>query len=274
MAYCRVSTLQESQEVSLDSQASFFREYIEADPRLIFAGIYADRKSGTTEHRSQFQKMIEDAQQGQIDRVVCKSISRFSRKAVDVLRYCELLESCGVTVVFLRENLDTANKSATILLRLMAALAQSESQSISENIRLASRKRCQAGKYSPGSHQCFGYRAAEGKLRPDENAPAVRLIYTLFLEGHSCRTICQRLKALGIKNRQGRDLTVPGIRYILKNETYAGDKALLKHQRRSLLDSTITGENIIYLKDDHTPIITREIWAAAQRKWAEKRKSK
>ncbi len=264
--YCRVSTLQECQESSLQSQEDFFRHYIEADSRLKQAGLYVDKKSGTTEHREGFQKMIAAAKDGRFDRVVCKSISRFSRNAVDLLGYCELLEGLGINVIFLKENLDTARKTDTIILRLMAALAQNESQSISENIRLANRKRFLAEEKRCTARRCFGYRTEGAILRPDENAPAVRLIYELFLAGESYPCICQKLKDQGIKNHRGQPLTTSGLRYILQNEAYTGDRILLKHQRKSLFDHRVTNENMIRLKGDHDPIVEREVWEKVQEK--------
>lgn len=100
-AYCRVSTLQEIQEDSLESQTEYFKNLIEGDPNLEFAGIYADKKSGTKDDREAFQRMIDDALEGKIDRILCKSVSRFSRNVVDALHYIEVLDTHGVNVVFL-----------------------------------------------------------------------------------------------------------------------------------------------------------------------------
>ena len=273
-AYCRVSTLGESQEGSLESQAAFFQEYIKARPRLVLAGIYADKKSGTTGKRPGFLHLLEDARAGKIDRVVCKSLSRFSRNVVDALEYCEVLGNMGINVRFLREDLDTARRSTALILRLMAALAQNESLSISKNVRTSNRRRFLEGRYNPGNQTCFGYRARDGRLLPDGNAPAVRLIFSLFLSGAGYGQICQKLREMGIKNRQGRDMTREGIRYILQNEAYIGDKALLKHQRKSLFDHRITGENAIYLKNDHPAIVERKVWEQVQEKLAARKRKK
>ena len=272
-AYCRVSTLQESQDGSLASQQDFFKEYIAGSPSLLLTEIYADKQSGTTGNRKEFRRMMADAQQGKFDQILCKSLSRFSRNVVETLKCCEILETAGVNVIFLRENLDTANKTTLLLLRLMAVLAQGESQAISENIRKANHKRFLEGRYSPGSHACLGYQARSGRLVPDENAPAIRMIFQDFAAGKSCSHICQKLKALGIKSHRGKDITIQSLKYILSNETYTGDKALLKHQRLSPFDKHLTDKNLIYLKDDHEPIIDRELWNKAQERLARMKKN-
>lgn len=194
-AYCRVSTLLEVQEDSLETQTAHYKNYIEANPYWEFAGVFADKKTGTdSEHRTGFQKMIDLACAGKIDTIMTKSVSRFSRNLVNTLHYVEVLNSHGVNVIFEKEGLDSANPSSAMVFSFLAAIAQNESQSISANIRNATRKRYERGEYSAGSHQCFGYKAVDGKLVPDEDADIVRAIFSMYLEGNSCAEIAQKRK--------------------------------------------------------------------------------
>ena len=88
-AYCRVSTSDEGQQTSYTRQKSFYSTLISEHPGWTLAGIYADSDaSGTnTDHRLNFQRMIEDCKNGKIDYIITKSISRFARNTVDTLNY-------------------------------------------------------------------------------------------------------------------------------------------------------------------------------------------
>lgn len=266
-AYCRVSTLLEVQEDSLETQTTYYKSYIEAHPDWEFAGIYADQKTGTdSEKRIGFQKMIDRACAGGIDTILTKSISRFSRNLVDTMHYVEVLDSHGVNVIFEKEGIDSAKPSSTMIFSFLAAIAQNESQSISANIRGAIKKKAQRGEYSAGSHVCFGYEAVDGKLTPDEDAPIVEMIYNMYLEGRSCAEISQILAELGVAGRRGEKISAAGINYILRNETYIGDKRLLKTGRKELFTGAESDNESIYLENDHEAVIDRETWDAVQKR--------
>lgn len=87
-AYCRVSTLQDQQNESFETQQKYYQELIQARPEWKLFKIYADRHSATSvKNRPAFQEMLTDAENGVLDVVICKSISRFSRNIVDCQRY-------------------------------------------------------------------------------------------------------------------------------------------------------------------------------------------
>ena len=266
-AYCRVSTLLDAQEDSLETQTAYYKSYIEAHPDWEFAGIYADQKTGTdSEKRVGFQQMVDKACSGGIDTILTKSISRFSRNLVNTMHYVEVLDSHGVNVIFEKEGIDSAKPSSNMIFSFLAAIAQNESQSISANIRSAIKKKAQRGEYSAGSHQCFGYEAVDGKLVPDDDAPIVEVIYRMYLEGKTCAEISQMMAELGIVGRRGEAITAAGINYILRNETYVGDKRLLKTGRKELFTGADIDNETVYLENDHEPIVERDVWEAVQKR--------
>lgn len=266
-AYCRVSTLLDVQEDSLETQTAYYKSYIEAHPDWEFAGIYADQKTGTdSEKRVGFQQMVDKACSGGIDTILTKSISRFSRNLVNTMHYVEVLDSHGVNVIFEKEGIDSAKPSSTMIFSFLAAIAQNESQSISANIRTAVKKKAQRGEYSAGSHQCFGYEAVDGKLVPDDDAPIVEVIYRMYLEGKTCAEISKMMAELGVVGRRGEKITAAGINYILRNETYVGDKRLLKTGRKELFTGADSDNETIYLENDHEAVVDRETWNAVQKR--------
>ena len=100
-AYCRVSTDSEEQLNSYEAQKTYYTQKIQDSPDWEMAGIYADEGiSGTrADKRPEFQRMIRDCQNGKIDYIITKSVSRFARNTVDTLNYTRELRGMGIPVI-------------------------------------------------------------------------------------------------------------------------------------------------------------------------------
>ena len=124
-AYCRVSTDKEDQANSFEAQQRYFRDYIERQPDWVLQGIYADEGiSGTsTRKRVEFNKMLHAAELGQIDLIVTKEVSRFTRNTVDALQITRDLRRRGVGVLFLNDSLDTRTNDGELRLTIMSSVA-------------------------------------------------------------------------------------------------------------------------------------------------------
>ena len=268
--YCRVSTKREEQEDSLETQQAAYTELISLRSDWELVGVYADSLSGlSAEKRSEFMKMIDEAMAGNIDRILCKSVSRFSRNVAECKKYADLLRTRNVAVEFEKENLRTDDSTSSFIFSLMAAIAENESRSISENIRWGYQERFKRGEYNLGNNRILGYDSANGKLVPNKDAAIVRLIYTLFLQGKSIEEIRRMLAGIGVTTKKGTMISHNDILYILKNETYKGDKLLQKTHPKDLItkkpDPTIPFESN-YLENDHEAIVSRDVWDAVQAK--------
>ena len=101
-AYARVSTDEDKQLSSLDLQVSYYTKLILQNPDYIFSGVYSDEGlSGTSlNKREQFNVMLELARLGNIDLILTKSISRFSRNVLDTLTILKELRNINVEVFF------------------------------------------------------------------------------------------------------------------------------------------------------------------------------
>ena len=269
-AYCRTSTDLDSQEESYEMQQQYYSAYIAGHEEWEFAGIYADEKSGTkAENRPGFQQLIKDALSGKVDYILVKSLSRFSRNIVDAQSYIKLLHGNGVDIHFDKENLDTADPSCSMMLSFLSAIAQDESRSISENVKWAYRERFKRGEYNLGNNRILGYDSVDGKLVPNQDAGAVRLIYQLYLEGRSIEEIRRLLADYGVRTRKGALISHGDILYILKNETYRGDKHLQKQAPKDFLTKkpdTRQKYESYYLEGDREAIVEPAVWEAAQEK--------
>ena len=146
-AYARVSLETDKLAHSLLAQKHYYSEFIRGTPDWVLAGIYADSFiSGTeTSHRAEFMRLIADCEQGKIDVVLCKSISRFARNTVDLLKTVRHLKELGIEVRFEKENINSLSSDGELMMTILASFAQEESRSISENVKWGIRKRFKAG---------------------------------------------------------------------------------------------------------------------------------
>ena len=274
--YCRVSTKMEEQEESLETQREAYTNLISLRSDWELEGVYADSLSGlSAEKRPEFMKMINAAMTGKIDRILCKSVSRFSRNVAECKKYTDMLRTRNVTVEFEKENLRTDDPTSSFIFSLMSAIAENESRSISENIRWGYQERFKRGEFNLGNNRILGYDTVDGKLVPNQYADAVRLIFALFLQGKTVEEIIRTLTDIGVKTRNDTPLSRYNILYILKNETYKGDKLLQKQPPKNFIskkpDPTIPFESN-YLENDHEAIVSRDVWDAAQVKLEENKK--
>ena len=268
--YCRVSTKMEEQEDSLEAQQEAYTNLISMRSDWELVGIYSDSLSGlSAEKRPEFMRMISDAMEGKIDRILCKSVSRFSRNVAECKKYTDLLRLKNVIVEFEKEHISTEDTTSAFLFSLMSAIAENESRSISENIRWGYSERFKRGKYNLGNNRILGYDTVNGKLVPNEDADTIRFIYTMFLQGNTVEEIIRKLNDMGVTTRFGNPLSRNGIIYILRNEAYKGDKQLQKKAPKNFItkkpDPTIPFESK-YLENDHEAIVSRSVWEAVQTK--------
>jgi len=276
-AYCRVSTEYEEQESSYETQVAHYTSYINGNPEWEMVEVYADNGiSGTrTAKREAFNRMIADCEAGRIDMIITKSISRFSRNTVDCLRYTRKLKEMNIAVFFEKENINTLDAKGEVLMTIMAALAQQESESLSANVRLGIQFRNQQGKVQVNHNWFLGYTKDEnGRLViVPEEAEVVRRIYREYLEGASFVKIKRGLEADGILNgaKHARWYET-NIKQILTNEKYIGDALLQKTYTVSVLDKKRSVNDgampKYYVEGCHEAIIDRETFLLVQEELA------
>ncbi len=272
-AYCRVSTDDEEQLTSYEAQKNYYTDKIMTNKEWTMAGIFADEGiTGTSARkRPEFLRMIRQCKQGKIDIVLTKSISRFARNTVDCLNYVRALKELGIAVIFEKENMNTLEIDSEILITILGAFAQSESESISANVRWGIRQAMKEGKATIQYKYLYGYRKGDdGKpeIIPDQ-AEVVRKIYDLFLSGTPVRGIQEYLNANSVPNINGESKWArSAIDSILTNEKYCGDVLLQKTYIDDCINKKVkknTGRLPMYLvQNHHEGIISRETFDAAQ----------
>ena len=272
-AYCRVSTDSDEQETSYDAQVTHYTEYIQKNPEWELAGIFADDGiSGTnTKKRTEFKRMIDECMAGNIDMIITKSISRFARNTLDCLQYIRQLKDKNIPVYFEKESINTMDAKGEVLITIMASLAQQESQSLSQNVKLGLQYRYQQGKVQVNYNRFLGYtKDKDGHLVIDpEQAEIVKRIYREYLEGYSMDKIAAGLEADGILTGAGKEKWhTSTINKILRNEKYIGDALLQKTYTTDFLTKKRIKNNgtvpQYYVEDDHEAIIPKELFMQVQ----------
>lgn len=275
-AYVRVSTDDEEQLNSFQSQKQYYTEKISKNTEWAFVGIYAvEAITGTkTVKREGFLNMIKNCMDNRIDIILTKSISRFSRNLVDTLQYVRLLKEKNVAVIFEKENINTLSMESEMALALLSTLAQNEVESLSANVKMGLKMKMKRGEML-GFNGCLGYDYnPEDKTISvnEEEAEIVRWIFEQYLFGYGAYTIANQLTRLGKKNKKGVvKWTDSGIRGMISNEKYKGDMLLGKSftvdpiSKRRL--ENMGEEDQFYIKDHHEPIVSAEIWDKAQEIW-------
>ena len=269
-AYCRVSTDSRDQENSFESQQRYFKEYIERNPDMELVKIYADKGiSGTsTKKRVEFNKMISDAKAGLIDRIVTKEVSRFARNTVDTLQITRELSDVGVSVYFVTDSIDTSEADDEFQLTIMASVAQKESQKTSKRVKWGQERRMEQGVVFGGS--LLGYDVIDGVMHiNEEGAAIVREVFEKYVnQEKGANTICNELREEGKKPLSGGDWNIQHIIRILRNEKYVGDLVQKKTYTPDYLSHgkkyNHGEEPFIVIKNHHEPIVSRELFDAAQ----------
>lgn len=183
-AYARVSTDSRRQEDSLENQMETYERLITGNPEYEFIGVFADQGiSGYCENRPQFQRMMEKARAGEIDLIITKSISRFARNTVTVLKFARELKELGVGIFFEEQNINTLSGDGEMMLAVLASFAQEESRSMSENNKWSIRKKFERGEVMITTSRFLGYDKNEyGDLIVNrKEAEIVSLTFDLYL---------------------------------------------------------------------------------------------
>lgn len=272
-AYCRVSTDSEDQLNSYKSQVQYYTEMIKKKADWSLAGIYADGAITGTQvtKREDFQRLINDCMNGDVDMIITKSISRFARNTLDTLKYVRMLKEKHIAVYFEDEKINTLTMDGELLLVVLSSVAQQEVENISANVKKGLKMKMQRGELV-GFQGCLGYdydKETKNISVNEEEAKIVRYIFNRYIEGAGGSVIARELKNLGYKTKRNSttwaETTVIGI---IKNEKYKGDILMGKtftvdpiSKRR--LDN-FGEEDKFYIREHHESIVSEEVFDKAQ----------
>lgn len=261
-AYCRVSTSNEAQLESLETQKSHYENYINSRSDWELAGIYFDEGiTGTKkDKRPELLRLIKDCETNRIDFIITKSISRFSRSTTDCLELVRKLLNLNIPIYFEKENINTGSMESELFLTILSSMAEDESVSISENKKWSNRKQFRDGTFKA---MCppYGYCYNDGTMCIfPEQAEVVKRIFSDVLSGKGTTTIAKELNNDGIPSKQGKKWNQTTVKKILSNEAYIGDAIFQKTYTDEYFNRHINNgeKEMYYIQNHHEAIISKE----------------
>lgn len=272
-AYARVSSGDEEQLNSYNSQKLYYKDKITSNQEWEYIEMYADEAiSGTLDYkRTSFMKMIEDGLNHKFDVILTKSISRFARNTLDTLKYVRMLKEKNIAVIFEEENINTLEMAGELLLTILSSIAQQESETISSHVKLGLKMKKERGELV-GFNNCLGYKYnSKNKSLEivEEEAEIVRIIFNKYLDGYGSESIAKMLTNMGYRTPRGNKKWFEStIRKVLRNEKYKGDVL----QGKTFTVDPITHKRLInlgeedkyYITGHHKPIIEPETFDLVQ----------
>lgn len=267
-AYARVSSGRDAMLHSLSAQVSYYRNYIQNRSGWQYVRVYSDEAlTGTKDNREGFQNLLTDCKEGKVDLIITKSISRFARNTVTLLKTVRELKAIGVDVYFEEQNIHTMSSDGELMLTILASYAQEESLSASENKKWQIRKNYEQG--IPNTFALLGYDNFKGQLIVNEReTEIVKLIFSEYLKGQGKLYIANMLNALGLSTKFGNEWDSHKVKDVLRNEKYVGDLLLQKtYVLEHLEKKTVKNQGELpkyYVSDNHFGIIDRETFDNVQ----------
>ena len=277
-AYARTSSDSADQQNSYISQVRYYTQIIRENDEWEYVDIYADEglTGLSADKRPDFQRLMDDCRKRKINRILCKSVSRFARNFYECVMTIRELKMLGVSVLFEKENIDTANMGDELEITIQGLWAQRESISLSENLRRGNRMRMKNGTFLPSSIP-YGYTLENRELKIDEEqANVVRRIYAAYLSGRGMQDIADEFNQKGAPKRFGHDRWhTSTVFYILTNISYTGD---MIWQKKYTTDSLPFKQVInkgekprYYVQNDHPAIVSHEDFEKVRNLMAKRR---
>ena len=266
-AYCRVSTDDPNQTSSYELQKNHYTDMINSHEGWNMVGIYADEGiSGTSMmHREELLHLLRDCEEGKVDVIVTKSVSRLARNIRDCIEIVRKLADLNppVGVLFETEGFFTLEATSEMMLAVLAAAAQEESHTKSEIMNVSIDQRFRRGIFL--TPVLLGYDQDEnGNLVVnEEEAATIRYIFYMYIDGYTCQEIADNLTAMQRKTKRGNtEWSVASILEILQNERHCGDVLARKTFTPNYLNHKSKKNNKdrpqYRQRDHHEAIISRD----------------
>jgi site-specific DNA recombinase len=257
--YCRVSTGEKNQLNSLAAQIAALTRAVANVEQWKLTDTFIDIDTARGEaSRREFERMIREAEAHHISVILTKSISRFGRDTVDTLEALRRLKAAGVRVIFDEDGLDTDVVDDDLLISVAESFAQAENETRSMNIRIGLRNRALNGSSGNYRKRLYGYvKDDDGNLviEPTQ-AQVVRDIFRWYIDGASILGVIKKLAEQKIPSPTGKEQwSKRSVDTLLSNEKYIGTVRLA---------DSITEGQMFEMKDCHPPIITEDVFRAAQ----------
>jgi len=278
VAYIRVSSQKQS-ETSLETQLDTIKRFTQQN-QLSLTQVYKDKitASGVKE-REGFNSMISDALEGKFNIILVYKYDRFHRDNVEEQNILRRLESNQIFVLSVTENIDTTTPAGRLLRWIMSGVnrfyIENLQQEIYDKTTKVALKAYFMGGVPPYGFKIVTKRDSEASRNRklyainEAEAPAVKLIFSLYAQGYSYISIIKALGEKGFRTRSNTLWSVQTIRSMLRNEKYMGMYVFRKGTKK-LNDAH--REDTIRIEDAIPKIVTAEIFEQVQERIGSRQK--
>lgn len=287
--YCRLSKDDGNsvESMSIWSQKVILKQFAESNSIAIYDYYVDDGYSGTNFERPSFKKMITDIENGKINCVITKDLSRLGRNYLQSGAYIEMyFPQKNIRYIAITDGIDTLNSNQNDIMPFKNILNEMYAKDTSKKVKSAIQSRMREGTYI-GSKAPFGYlKDPDNKRRliiDEKTKPIIELIYKLCLEGKGTQLISQELmkrkiprpsafvenaeKLYGLTEENKYQWSHRMVLNVLRDPVYCGNMARNKRPTLSFKNSKrmyIPKSDYIYAKDTHEGIVSEEIWEQVQ----------
>ena len=287
--YCRLSKDDGNsvESMSIWSQKVMLKQYAESNSIAIYDYYVDDGYSGTNFERPSFKKMITDIENGKINCVITKDLSRLGRNYLQSGAYIEMyFPQKNIRYIAITDGIDTLNSNQNDIMPFKNILNEMYAKDTSKKVKSAIQSRMREGTYI-GSKAPFGYLKDPNNKRrliiDEKTKPIIELIYKLCLEGKGTQLISQELmkrkiprpsafvenaeKLYGLTEENKYQWSHRMVLNVLRDPVYCGNMARNKRPTLSFKNSKrmyIPKSDYIYARNTHEGIVSEEIWEQVQ----------
>ena len=287
--YCRLSKDDGNsvESMSIWSQKVMLKQFAESNSIAIYDYYVDDGYSGTNFERPSFKKMITDIENGKINCVITKDLSRLGRNYPQSGAYIEMyFPQKNIRYIAITDGIDTLNSNQNDIMPFKNILNEMYAKDTSKKVKSAIQSRMREGTYI-GSKAPFGYLKDPNNKRrliiDEKTKPIIELIYKLCLEGKGTQLISQELmkrkiprpsafvenaeKLYGLTEENKYQWSHRMVLNVLRDPVYCGNMARNKRPTLSFKNSKrmyIPKSDYIYARNTHEGIVSEEVWEQVQ----------
>ena len=273
--YARYSSDNQREE-SIVAQLRACREYCQRKGYNIIKEYADEAYSGTNDNRPQFQRMLADADAGMFEVLVAHKIDRFGRNAYDFYKNIHRLKTAGVRIEYAGQEI-TDTPEGAMMQAVMIGVSEWYVLNLSKEIKKGFRENILAGK-TLGGIPLYGYDvdpATKKYVINEQEAAAVRQMFSMYAGGHSYGEIIDWLNASGYRTKRGRTFGKNSLHDLFHNRRYIGMsvgctnyKGKNGHRNSHAPDD----ENTIVVENACPAIVEREVFEMVQTKMQENKR--
>ena len=257
--YCRYSSDLQT-EASIEQQKNELIEYANKNNITIIDFYCDEAKSGTKDTRENFQCMISDCKNKNVDCILVWKTDRFARNTQDSLFYKMKLEKLGIKLISITQPIDTNTPEGQLMYTLLAGMDEYYSKNLASNVKRALKMNAQNCQFNGGIAP-LGYSIVDKKyVINEQERPVIEKIFNWYINGLGILEIASKLNLEGYKTRKNKPFNKNSIYDIVSNERYSGVYIFNKGNKHN---HRINSKEEIRIDGGIPPIISKETFKKA-----------